>query len=772
MKLIDSVKQIRALHVDGQYTELRALKRQADSSMKPLGSFFLNGDYQPGIEWADRMVSQGAEVFIGVNPRTRNDGKTKDSIDTLVSLYADLDLEGEGIQEALAELLGLALPPNMIVKSGYGLHAYWRIQPTHDKELWKKVNTTIRCKLEHLKADKAVATDEARILRLVPYPNLKHGSINTEILWFTEGIYTVDQVAAAFRVTDEATPDKKLAFGTTLQTGNLGDKLLRMYVARAEPGNRHNAGVDLACQLRDNGISYEEAEDIMQRFVDNTDYPGGGYNISEALTTLQSIYQTAPREPWNIRVPAVKVEITPEVQEFILNANRTDAGNAEIFEALYGQDVRYNHTRKNWVVWQGTRWEPDTRGAINNRTVETARAIQRAAMEVQNVKERAAIAEWGFRTENLKPMNAMLTMAESRQSLAMTEEQFDTDPLLVGVDNGTLDLRTGELQEPKRDDYITKSLGTHYDPSADCPRWKQFMEEVFDGNQEIISFIQRALGYTLTGDTREQVLFLMHGGGRNGKSRFLETVMKLLNDYGHNTSFETFDAAGRSSNAEYTLASLKGARFVSIVETEEDKRLNEAKVKSVTGQDTITARHIYGSPFNYKPSFKVWLAMNHKPHIRGMDEGIWRRILLIPFTQNFAGREDKQLDKKLEAELPGILNWILEGLRVWHEQGLNPPAAIIEAVKEYRSVSDIVAQWIEECCVIGEGSMVSSEAYNQFRAWLKARGEREFSQTLWGSRMSDRGLESKRKTHNKVKVSVYEGIRLSDDLPAFGKEWK
>ncbi len=279
----------------------------------------------------------------------------------------------------------------------------------------------------------------------------------------------------------------------------------------------------------------------------------------------------------------------------------------------------------------------------------------------------------------------------------------------------------------------------------------------------MIAFVQRAVGYSLTGDTREQALFLGYGHGANGKSVFLEVLTALLGEYAANASFDTFDA-GRRNESTNDLAALKGKRFVTVIESDEDRRLAEARVKAVTGQDLITCRFLYCEPFSYRPQFKLWMAMNHKPVISGTDNGIWRRIKLIPFTQTFEGRADKTLATKLRAELPGILNWALEGLRAWQRDGLGTAAAVDSATKEYRRESDLVTQWLDECTEQDpSATLTTGTAIDSYTAWCKRNGYRAPTARGLGRRLVELGYEAGRTNSRRF----YVGLRLvEDDEPA------
>ena len=441
----------------------------------------------------------------------------------------------------------------------------------------------------------------------------------------------------------------------------------------------------------------------------------------------------------------------------LIRAPLTDAGNAECMAALFADDFRYCHTRKKWMKWEGSYWRADEDGVAMRAVLQVVRARQRAYLEMPHSEKRKKALGSLFSAENTPKQKAILSAAANLTQFAITIEAYDQDDWLAATWTETIELRTGQPKSADKNDHITMRLGTSYDPKARAPRWERFLEEVFGGDQELISYIQRAVGYSLTGDTSEQKMFLCHGWGANGKSKLLEVLDLLLGDYAGRAAFDTFDA-GRRSEATNDLASLKGKRLVTVIETDEDRRLAEARVKAVTGQDAITCRYLYCEHFSYRPTFKLWMAVNHKPNIRGTDRGIWRRIVLIPFEQNFEGREDKVLINTLQAELPGILNWALRGLAEWREQGLGTAKAIERATEEYRRESDIMGQWFTDRAASAPGKLLMvSEAYASFSDWCKAHGYREPTETSLGRWMTEKGYT---RTKNRVGKRCYEGIIL------------
>ncbi|HKS27869.1 MAG TPA: phage/plasmid primase, P4 family [Pyrinomonadaceae bacterium] len=498
-------------------------------------------------------------------------------------------------------------------------------------------------------------------------------------------------------------------------------------------GRRNSTLASLAGRMRRWGI--EEAEMTAALLVANENRCSPPLPEEEVRSIATSVSRYDPKESF-----FGEDEIIGSALATLVQASLSDAGNAECMAALYGNVFRYDHTRKKWLAWDGIRWNIDDKGLARKLAVRVVRARHQAAIEVEDLDARKRLSHWGLTSENIIRINALLQMAQVLEPFSTTIEQYDANPLLATTQNGTLDLRDGIFRESHPEDYLTKQLGATYDSNATCPRWQKFLDEIFNEDRELIEYIQKAVGYSLTGNTSEQVVFLCYGNGANGKSVFLDVLSELLGDYAGAASFETFDA-GRRNEASNDLAALKGKRIVTVIETEEDRRLAEAKVKAVTGQDAISCRFLYGEYFTYVPQFKIWMALNHLPIIRGVDRGIWRRIRVIPFTQSFEGRADKSLITKLRDELSGILNWALEGLRKWQETGLGElPQAMKEATEQYRRDNDSIGQWLEERTTPNPlGMMRAKVGYLDYVSWAEERGERPFSQKNWSKALIEKG---------------------------------
>jgi putative DNA primase/helicase len=315
-------------------------------------------------------------------------------------------------------------------------------------------------------------------------------------------------------------------------------------------------------------------------------------------------------------------------------------------------------------------------------------------VEIADLELRKKVSEFAVRSESRQKLDACLALAQNEHSITDSGANWDADPYLLGVANGVVDLRTGELRPGRPEDRLTLRVPFQYDPRGDCPRWEQFLHQVFQCNNELISFVQRAVGYSLTGSVREQVLFLCYGTGANGKSVFLSTLRHLAGDYAMNIPFTVLELQQRPSLTN-DLASMVGKRLVTLSETNESTRLNEARIKGLTGGDPITARFLYSESFTFHPAAKFWLAVNHLSHVRDDSHGFWRRVRVLPFQQRFSGNSaDPDLAQKLCAELPGILAWAIQGALNWQVVRLASPSAVMVATETYREENDELAAFI------------------------------------------------------------------------------
>jgi putative DNA primase/helicase len=313
----------------------------------------------------------------------------------------------------------------------------------------------------------------------------------------------------------------------------------------------------------------------------------------------------------------------------------------------------------------------------------------------------------------------------AKADLAVSPEELDTDPRLLNVENGTVDLRTGSLRPHLPEDLITKLAPVEFDPVAEASRFMKFLKQTLV-DAELIAFVQRFLGYSLTGSTKERALSVLHGVGKNGKSTLVEVFQDLMGDYSTTTNPDVvMRHRNGDATAQYALAELKGVRLVSVSETKRGVELEEATVKQITGNDTIGARAPYGRPFAYRPQFTLWMSTNHKPEIPDGSEAIWDRMRLIPFTQRFDGKKaDSKLPDKLREELSGVLAWAVKGCVEWREHGLGTSAAVDAATAEYRSETDVIERFFQDECEFGPDKRVTRTAlFEAWESWCDAEGE-------------------------------------------------
>jgi putative DNA primase/helicase len=409
-------------------------------------------------------------------------------------------------------------------------------------------------------------------------------------------------------------------------------------------------------------------------------------------------------------------------------------------------------------VWDGRRFKVDTTGEVERRTHDTVLSIYDEARRERDPDARDDLECHAKASEAAGRLTAMIRVARPLPGVPVTPADLDTDGFRLNVRNGAIDLRTGRLHAHDRSALCTKLVDLDYDPQAACPVFTAFLERVMAGNQKMMTFLQRAIGYSLTGSTIEQAIFIMHGTGANGKTTLIETVLALLGEYGK-ASDSSLLLTKMGDGVRNDVARLAGARFVSTSETEAGRRLAETLVKQLVGGDTITARFLFSEFFEFPSTFKIWLATNHKPNVKGTDYAIWRRIKLIPFDVTITPEEvDKELPVKLRAELPGILAWAVRGCLEWQQQGLGVPEEVKAATKEYREDQDFFGAFIEDRCIVDpEAETPSRDLQTAYVLWCEENGYKKEAnpRVLW-TQLTDRGFKEHRDKRTRYRI----GIRL------------
>ena len=438
--------------------------------------------------------------------------------------------------------------------------------------------------------------------------------------------------------------------------------------------------------------------------------------------------------------------------------NLTDLGNARRLVHRHGRNLRYCWLWRKWLVWDGKRWVKDDTGEVYRLAKETVSSIYQEAAAAPNDEARKELGKHATRSEAGARIKEMVDLA--RSDVPVMPDELDASPDLLNTESGTIDLRTGELREHRREDLITKIAPTTYRPDAAAPTWEAFLERVLPG-EDLRAFVQRAVGYSATGDTSEQCMFINHGGGANGKSTFQEAIAAALGNYAMRAPTEML-LAKRSDGVPNDVARLKGARFVSASETEEGRRLAESRIKDLTGQDTITARFMKAEWFDFAPTHKLWLSTNHKPEIRGTDAAIWRRIRLVPWAVTIPPAEqDKKLPIALRHELAGILAWVVRGCLQWRREGLQAPDEVRKATGEYRAEMDVLAGFLVECCELDTGHWeYAKDLYECYKRWCDENGERPEPQRKFGGRLGERGFQRDR--GGSRGAGIWRGVRLTE----------
>ena len=467
---------------------------------------------------------------------------------------------------------------------------------------------------------------------------------------------------------------------------------------------------------------------------------------------------------------------TEEIQNETKEYPCTDTGNMERFVDQHQGYLRSLGTIKTWLVWDGTRWKPSDYAEVFKFALETVQSIKTEVEQATGLTDAQNLQKWSVTSESKPKTMAMLDMAAKHPSLVAKASSFDKQKMKLNCLNGIVDLKTGQLNERTSDDLHTKVIGTNFNPQAKCPNFDKFIKEVFGGDGELISWIQRAFGYSLTGSVQEQVLFICYGTGANGKSTLLETISKILGDYSTNADFEMFLSNQKSDvRVMEAVGELKGIRLALASEVDASKRFNESLVKRLTGGDTLRGTKLQMGAFQFEPQHKLWFLCNHIPFARDGSHGFWRRIKILPFAQQFQGSSlDSALPDKLWAEREGILAWMIRGAAVWSNElqktngttGLGPCKAIDQSIEEYRYDNDLSARFIEDGLVRDNdfGSVGARELYIAYQSWWSDNSDEDTpSEGIFSRRMEERGLK---KTRTKARM-VYKGVELIKTNPSY-----
>lgn len=459
----------------------------------------------------------------------------------------------------------------------------------------------------------------------------------------------------------------------------------------------------------------------------------------------------------------------------------TDVGNSRRLVAAHGLDLRYCWPWEKWLVWNGTHWAEDTTGGMYRRARDVPKRLFQLAARLSTKASQASVdgsdqesgkladqaesvLKWAKTSENRTRIEAMIALARSEPGIPVQPEQLDTDPWALNVLNGTINLKTGQLLPHQREHLLTRLIPVAYNPDAGCPRFLAFLDWAMQGNQSLVDYLKRAIGYALNGLVREHVLFIFYGTGRNGKSTFLDFFIRLLGDYAIKATTELF-IERRSDSHPTQIMDLFGKRLAAAIETEEGRRLSGVFVKEATGGDPIRGRRMREDTWQYWPSHTIFLATNHKPVVRDTSEAMWRRLKLIPWRAQVSEEEkDTALPDKLWEEREGILTWAVQGHMEWLEHGLGEPAVVARATASYRSSQDLLGAFLQDYCIEDpECQTLATDLYHAYRKWCEQHGEREQTQTRFGESLAERGFTRDRENTARRRT-IWRGLRVRSDV--------
>ncbi|WP_208592318.1 phage/plasmid primase, P4 family [Gracilibacillus suaedae] len=532
-------------------------------------------------------------------------------------------------------------------------------------------------------------------------------------------------------------------------------------------GSRNNTLYSHCCRLIEFGYSQKDVLYIVS-FL-NRYFFIPSIDQSEFTDTLRSAFQFEPsgtNYQTNGAAPPKDYPLQAVTNENKPRFNLTEMGNAERLVYRNGEDLKYCVEFEEWLIWNGSTWIEDRKRRIERIAIKTFREMYGEIQDLTDTDERKNLWKWAQSSERSSVF--LNSIARAQAMLPVSQEELNKDKFKLNCANGVVDLKTGQLLNHERDMLITKNTHITYDQNAECPNWLAFLQSIFKKENdeikfELIDFIQKSIGYALTGDTSEQVAFFLWGTGRNGKSTLINIVKDLLGDYSKQTNADTFTTRINEGGINNDIARLHGSRFVSAVESEDGQKLSEALIKQLTGGEPITARFLRKEFFEFMPEFKIFFTTNHKPIVKGDDEGIWRRIRLIPFDRTIPKEEvDKDLPEKLHDELPGILKWAVDGCLKWQQEGLGEPEEVKNATDEYKEEMDLLASFLNECCVINsEAKVQANELHKEYLTWAESVGEYPMKKRSFNNRLVMKGFQKRKSTGNKL---YFFGVGLRSDF--------
>lgn len=445
----------------------------------------------------------------------------------------------------------------------------------------------------------------------------------------------------------------------------------------------------------------------------------------------------------------------------------TDMGMVDLLIRRHGENILYCPELKSWFYWDGLRWRQDRAGFIMEIAKETTWSMLRAAMSLNDDDLRQKWVQYAAKRQSCDRLKSMVELAKTVPGIVVSSSELDVDRWLFNCLSGTLNLRTGQLLQHRREDHITKLAPVEYGPAKTPERWLEFLHLTMNDDREMIGYLQRCIGMSLTGDTCAKVMFICHGSGDNGKTIFMNVLQELSGEFCVNADAQTFMDKS-VSGIRSDLVRLKGARIVRTAETNQGNRLNEGLIKQLSGGNPITARTLFSEAIEFYPEFKTWLETNHRPIVWGTDHAIWRRLKLIPFNVNIPekvaamGKPSKsreQVQRELSAELGSILVWAVNGCLDWQRSGLQEPETVSLATSRYREEMDRVKAFLDDCCTVDVDAKVSATVlFERFKRYCEDNNEAKMSQRLFGMKLTEKGFLR----ITPKGMTFYRGLRLTE----------
>lgn len=603
----------------------------------------------------------------------------------------------------------------------------------------------------------------------------------------------------AIRDISSPRPDSRPITGKTEPRNDSGEYWLNKALARANIGSRNDSGFWLACQLRDSGMSKGEAESVLRSYVGRVPQGAGAiYTEGEALASLREAYSAPPRTPAQSLtrhngnghntayepddyVPALEGMYPPDnwqdvdnmptqaggetfeyqpLERVLKALAEQESGDGDLMADIFKGRMVYDHALRGWYMWTGQHWKKDeTRAVLRMVSNHLAPQYLHAAAEAKKAEKGDELINGLIKREKAlrhkKRAENVLEYACTVPGVALAGDEWDKDPLALAVNNGVIDLRTGQFRAGQPTDYLLSHAPTDWAGiDAKAPRFESFLQEIFGNDADLCAFIQRLFGYGISGLTREHVLPVLWGEGRNGKTTLLETISKLLGEsLVASIAVDAIMDLGKSGDAPKPfIHELRGKRLAFASESNEGRRINTGLIKQLTGGDKLNVRTLYGKPVAFDPTHTIMLMTNNKPHVPADDQAAWDRILLIPFTNRFVdnptAKNEKKRDSNLPATLltegPGILAWLVRGFLAWQQYGLNPPAAVKSATEQYKEREDTLGQFISDCCLVDSTAQTKAgQLYESYKAWCNTNQIQSMTGTAFGERMVKR-YEKKR----------------------------